>query len=109
MSETAMENKQNYLVKLLSGGFRLVDIFWAGYFIVGTILALVISKLQDEQSIIIGNCINSIYLILISVAVWNSATQFIGKKYWPVIAKVFVVLVIISSFMNLTAWGYHLL
>ncbi|WP_042153319.1 MULTISPECIES: hypothetical protein [unclassified Pseudoalteromonas] len=109
MSETTMENKQNYFIKLLSGGFRLVDVFWAGYFIVGTILALVVSKLQNEQSIIVGDCLNSIYLIIISVAVWNSSTQFIGKKYWAILAKVFAVLATLSSLMGLAVWVYHLM
>ncbi|GIU02458.1 hypothetical protein TUM4438_46720 [Shewanella sairae] len=109
MSEKIMGNNQSNFVKLLSGGYRLVDIFWAGYFIVGTILGLIVSKLQSVESVMIGICLNSIYLIIISVGVWNSATKFIGKKHWAILAKIFAILIVMSSLMQLIALGYILL
>ena len=107
MTETTIDSKKNIFIKLISGNFRLVDVFWAGYVIVGFILTLVVSKLQDVQSIIIADSLNSIFLIVISVAVWNSATHYNGKKLWVILAKVCAVLITLSSLLGLAAWSYH--
>jgi hypothetical protein len=108
MTATTVENKQNTITKLLTGNFRLVEIFWAGYMVVGFVLALIVSVLQDEASIIIGDSLNSIYLIIISVAVWNSASRDTGKKHWAIMAKISAVLITLSSLIGLGAWVYHL-
>ncbi len=101
--------KQNFFKKLFSGGFRLVDIFWAGYILLGSLISLVVSKLENVQSIIIGDCLQSVYFILISVAIWRSANKYQGKKVWSVLAKIFAVLAILGSIFGFVAWGYYFL
>ncbi len=108
MNDTKIKNEQNSFTKLMTGNYRLVDVFWTSYVLIGFMTALIISKLESVQSIIIGDCLNAIYLILISVAVWNSASKYNGKKLWSVLAKISAVLVVLSSIISLAAWGYHI-
>ncbi|QDO84647.1 hypothetical protein FM037_17280 [Shewanella psychropiezotolerans] len=108
MNDVAIEEKQNFLKKLFSGGFRLVDVFWAGFILVGAIIGLCVSKLATFESIIIGDCLKSVYFILISVAVWKSASLYQGKKVWLILAKISAVLTITASIFELGAWAIYL-
>ena len=93
--------------KLLSGGYRLVDIYWAGYVLVGGFFTLIVSQLETGSSIIMGNSVKSVYMIFISVAVWKSASLYNGKKVWAVLAKMSSLLTIFISLMTLGVWILH--
>lgn len=109
MNDVTIENKQNPLKKLLSGDYRLVDIYWAGYVLVGGIFAFIISQLETESSIIMGDSLKSVYMIFISVAVWKSASLYSGKKVWAVLAKISSFLTIFISLMTLGVWILHVI
>ncbi|WP_394130342.1 hypothetical protein [Shewanella maritima] len=108
MNDKAMEGKQNFFRRIYSGGFELFDVFWAGFVLVGGVISLSASKLETVESIIIGDCLKSGYFILISVAVWKSASVYQGKKVWKILAKLTAVLTVIGSIFTLGLWAIYL-
>ncbi|WP_028768403.1 hypothetical protein [Shewanella fidelis] len=107
MNDVAIEEKQNFFKELFSGGLRLVDVFWAGFIIVGSIIGLIVSKLTTLESLIVGDSLKSLYFILISIAVWKSASRYQGKKLWSILAKISSVLTILSSIFVLGSWAMY--
>jgi hypothetical protein len=104
MNDVALEEKQHFVKKLFSGSFRLVDVFWAGFVLISVIISLIVSKLTTVESLIIGDCLKSVYFILISIAVWKSASTYQGKKTWSVLAKICSILTIFGSIFALGSW-----
>ncbi|KNA47623.1 hypothetical protein BFX12_14200 [Vibrio cholerae] len=109
MDEVKNQDQKNIIAKLMSGDYRLVDVFWAGYVVVGAILTSIGTKQQTVESALAVVILMSIYYFVISIAVWSSATQYKGKRVWTILAKIMAVIGILSSVINLGVLGYKFL
>jgi hypothetical protein len=107
MDDVTTESDQSFFKKLFSGGFRLVDVYWAGYSLVGGFFALIVSKLDTVESIVIGDSLKFTYFIFISIAVWKSANTYQGKKVWAILAKVSSAVTILASLFALGSWAMY--
>ncbi|MCG9679142.1 hypothetical protein [Vibrio sp. Isolate24] len=100
------ESNKGAVSKLMSGDYRLVDVFWAGYIICGAVLTSFVTKLSTVEAAIAGAILLSIYYLFLSVAVWRSANKYTGRKLWVVLAKVIVVLNLLQTIVSMGAIVY---
>ena len=94
--------------KLMSGDYRLVDVFWGGFFIVGGILTAFNNRIETLELGFLGTILLSIFYLFISVGVWKSANKYRGKKVWVILAKIAVIFTVIRFTLTLSIvlFGY---
>ncbi len=78
------EESNNYFVKLYRGEVPLVITYWVFYFIIGSIVYLMLPLL--------GIIVNIFFMI----AVWNSAGHYQGSSIWKTLARLMVILGVIA-------------
>ena len=92
--------------KLMSGDYRLVDVFWGGFFIVGGILTAFNNRIETLDLGFLGTILLSIFYFFISVGVWKSANKYRGKKVWVILAKIAVIFTVIQFTLTIVLFGY---
>lgn len=103
----------NYFMNLLKGNVPLWTTYWVYYFLVG-IFFNIINKIiefnyfslnEHFEVAILGYFYFIVaYQLLISVAVWNSAGNYKGKKLWAILARISAVLVVIVIIVTLVIY-----
>lgn len=96
-----MENniqQTSFLSNLISGEIALWKTYWL-FGVVGNVVATFLINVSAHFSetlffIILVSMI--IYKIVVFIAIWNSASKYIGAKVWAIFAKIMVVLGFIS-------------
>ncbi|ABX47868.1 hypothetical protein BM607_008765 [Shewanella sp. SACH] len=96
-SKTLIDSEEGVFKRLITGKFGLVDTFWGVYFAVSILFNIVLNAIEDINTLIALNILNSSYLIFACICVWKAANLFQGKKYWSILAKVIVLISLISN------------
>ena len=92
----------NFLTDLKDGDYGLAKTYWL-FGVIGNILIsfLIIPILSiSKVLLIIGLIVIVIYTIIVLIGIWNSASNYRGSNFWSLLAKIAVVLGVISAFMN---------
>lgn len=100
-----VEKKQNYLLRLFRGKISLPMTYWVWFLFVTFVLSvsleffsaqLGIDPTSTQAFILFGSSILVMcYIIFILIAVWRSATNHEGSRFWANVAKIVVVVNII--------------
>jgi len=100
--------KNNYFVRLFKGEISLPMTYWVWFFFLNFVITICVdfyfSSLPLEPNNIQKNVILAItfflilYTIFILIAVWRSATNHDGSKFWAIVAKIIVVINFIILF-----------
>jgi hypothetical protein len=77
--------------KLISGGFGLAITFWIFGVLVAATLDLLIKNTTALWQLNVVTLIVIIYLVLITIAVWNAAKAYTGARIWSWGAKLVVI------------------
>ncbi len=96
--------KQNFITNLWNGNESLVTNFWVFYIIGGTIVSLPAIVLPETSyAILFFVPFQFVYLILVIVGTWRSASKFKPKKKqwaWGTIAQVYIVLSVLRMLIG---------
>ncbi|MAD43119.1 MAG: hypothetical protein CL623_12110 [Arcobacter sp.] len=96
-----LESKNpSYLKKLLKGQITLIITFWVWFFFITLVINIFIDNSfeqsnyhQSNSEIVLSVIIYLlifVYTILIFIAVYRSADNYIGNKLWPFLSKVII-------------------
>lgn len=101
---------ESYFRKLVKGEISLAKTFWAWFILVTLILKLILGFNMDLHSLIQEDVnefftiffylLTLIYTIFIFFAVFRSASNYEGNKFWPFMAKLIVSFYVVFSLMN---------
>ena len=96
--------KQNFITNLWNGNESLVTSFWVFYIIGGTIVSLPAIVLPETSyAILFFVPFQFVYLVLVIVGTWRSASKFKPKKKqwaWGTIAQVYIVLSVLRMLIG---------
>ena len=96
-----MENniqQTSFLSNLIKGEIALWKTYWL-FGVIGNIIATILINIFaqfSEMLFLIILIITIAYKIGIFIAIWNSASKYVGLKIWAILAKTIVVLGFIS-------------
>lgn len=96
-----MENntQTSFLNNLIKGEIALWKTYWL-FGVVGNIIATILINIfaQFSEALFLMILIIAIvYQIGVFIAIWNSASKYLGSKIWVILAKIMVVLGVLSS------------
>ncbi len=107
MTSAEQPKNQNPVVKLIRGEYGLAMTFWGAFFITGTLMNFVLKMVSSEGWVVVLNILIALYLLAASIAVWNAAKHYTGKKHWAFLARVLAVMGIVSSLLRVLAMSYY--
>ena len=105
MARKKKSNNENFFVKFWNGDLSLPMSYWG----VGVGIGLAFGFLVGFFTIAVGMSEDAMWGFLIPfqiytvVGIWRSANKYKGAKFWSVLAKVAVVIGIISNFGSMIA------
>ena len=88
--------------KFLRGDVPLVTSFWGVY--VGASLAVGFGLGLLVPSVILLIVLIISWTVFSIIGTWRSADKYKGKKFWPILAKVWIVIGVISSIARLNRY-----
>ncbi|WP_072681875.1 hypothetical protein [Arcobacter sp. LA11] len=113
MEEIINQKSSNYFIRLFRGEISLPMTYWVWFFFINFIILttssfyfnnLPVELSTNQRYISIFIAIFSIfYSIYILIAVWRSATNHDGSKFWANVAKI----IVIFNFINLSMESYN--
>ena len=83
------------IAKLWRGDYGLAKTFWLWGVLVTIILQLLLKYLSGVAAITMS-LLALIYAVLWSVSMWRAANKYTGRRLWPILAKVVVILNIVG-------------
>lgn len=92
------DTQTSFLSNLIKGEIALWKTYWL-FGVVGNIIVTILINVFaqfSESLFLIMLIIAIIYKIGVFIAIWNSASKYIGLKIWAIVAKIMVILGFIS-------------
>lgn len=96
MSEAVSKNERGFIEKFMAGDFGLAKTFWLFAFLPNFVLSPIVRVLPLGAGMVLAVILTP-YLIFAMIAIWRAAAKYEGKKIWPILAKVWIVLSIVSE------------
>lgn len=84
--------------KFITGELGLAKTYWI-FGVLGSFIIKMFVMLMSMKSVGLSVMVfvAIIYSIIIWIAIWNSADKYKGFQLWPILAKTFVVLGVLST------------
>lgn len=97
------KSNQNFFIKFWNGDLSLPMSYWLVGIVFGIILGLVIGLFVGISGMpeIAINIILIPWYVYTAVGIWRSSDKYKGKKFWAILAKIAIVLGVISSLSQL--------
>lgn len=92
------------IAKLWRGDYGLAKTFWLWGVLVTVVLQLLLNYLTGGAALVIS-LLALIYAVLWSVSVWRAANKYPGRRLWPILAKLLVILNIVGLMTVIAAVG----
>jgi hypothetical protein len=94
---------QNFFIKFWNGDLSLPVSYWLVGIVFGIILGLAIGLFVGVSGMpeIAINIILIPWYVYTAVGIWRSSDKYKGKKFWAILAKIVIVLGVISSLSQL--------
>jgi len=92
-------SEQGFFSKLASGDFGLAKTYWVFGVLVGmaiSFLSSIVGVFFSLGAIYLLNLLHTIYFIPVALGTWRAADMYSGNKIWAVLAKIAIVLGVIS-------------
>lgn len=102
-SKTLIDSEEGVFRRLITGKFGLVDTFWGVYVAVSVLFNIVLNAIEDINTLVALNILNSSYLIFACICVWKAANIFQGKKYWSILAKTIALISLIFNIITVVS------
>ena len=109
MNDSTEVKKKGFLKKLKDGDFGLAKTFWIYNILIGVVVQFmyaIIESIEPSTSMflmmIAVSIIVVIYGIICMIGLWKAASKYIGTRVWPVLTKIWIIFVIISSIATFT-------
>lgn len=96
-----MENntQTSFLSNLIKGEIALWKTYWL-FGVIGNIIATILINIFaqfSEALFLVTLIVVIVYKIGVFIAIWNSASKYLGSKIWAILSKIMVVLGVLSS------------
>ena len=93
-----MANNKGFFRKLMDGDFGLAKTYWFYGFLVGIIFGVVAQVVMSISPILylLVLLIEIAYDIPLMIGIWRAANRYTGPKIWAILAKIAVILGVLS-------------
>ena len=105
MAKRKISKNENFFVRFWKGDLSLKMSYWGMgvgiNIVIGLLIGLFVGAAGMSEDAIWGYIIP--FQIYTVVGIWRSANKYKGAKYWAILAKVAVVLGILSNLLSMLA------
>ena len=105
MAKRKISKNENFFVRFWKGDLSLPMSYWGVgvgiNIVIGLLIGLFVGAAGMSEDAIWGYIIP--FQIYTVVGIWRSANKYNGTKYWAILAKVAVVLGILSNLLSMLA------
>ena len=105
MAKRKISKNENFFVRFWKGDLSLPMSYWGMgvgiNIVIGLLIGLFVGAAGMSEDAIWGYIIP--FQIYTVVGIWRSANKYNGTKYWAILAKVAVVLGILSNLLSMLA------
>ena len=95
---------KGFIKKLRDGDFGLAKTYWLFGVLAGIVANIIGGLIESLLILLIFTALQIVYMIFFYQGVWNAANKYEGKVIWAILAKIAVVIgviTIIVSFVRL--------
>ncbi len=100
------ETKGGFLKKLANGDFGLVKTYWLFGVVVGMAVNILYMFIEEPLLLIAVYILHIVYITFAFRGIWNAANKYKGNVTWAILAKIAVVLGIITIIGSLITVTY---
>ncbi|MCS5551495.1 MAG: hypothetical protein NZ811_08275 [Gammaproteobacteria bacterium] len=95
---------KGFFGKLANGDFGLAKTYWVYGVLVGFVVSIIINVITSIGGLVILMLAYTAYEIPVIMGTWRAANKYQGSKIWAILAKIAVVLGVISLAVGLLAF-----
>ncbi len=100
--------EKGFLSKLIDGDYGLAKTFWVYGFLTKWVLNFILQLIARSSGsmgfISIGVFLITTYEILLLFGIWNSAKKYNGPSMWAIIAKILVILGLLTLIFGIMSF-----
>lgn len=85
-------DREEFLFKLVRGEYGLAKTYWLFGVVVGLIVGLLLGLIAETAILLVLTFVYLCYQMTVLIGIWRAADNYLGPKYWAVLAKIAVVL-----------------
>jgi len=93
--------QKGFFGKLANGDFGLAKTYWVYGVLVGFVVSIIINVITSIGGLVILMLAYTAYEIPVIMGTWRAANKYQGSKIWAILAKIAVVLGVISLAVGL--------
>ena len=108
MARPKSVNKKNFFVKFWNGDLSLPMSYWlvgvVFSFVVGFVIGIIVISSGLHEDAMFGFLIP--WYIYTFVGIWRSSDKYKGPKFWAILAKIAIIIGVLSGFGQLLSGTY---